>query len=74
MCYVALLMLMQPHGNVIVSYLMFAAGLCQAAYTLIPRVASMPEQGENKKSCCVAVLLSVNNAKLGHHTKAVLKR
>ena len=75
MCYVALLMLMQPHEIVMVSSLMFAAGghLCQTASTLIPGVASMPDQGENKKSACIAFLLSVNNANLGHHAKAVLR-
>ncbi len=73
MYYVALLM--QPHENAMVSGLMFAEGghLCQAACTLISRVASMPEQGENKKNSCIAFLPSVNNANLGHHTKAVLK-
>ena len=77
MCYVAVLMLMQPHENVMVSGLMFAAGtgdhLCQTASTLIPGVASMHDQGENKKSSCIVVLLSVNNANLGHRTKAVMK-
>ena len=75
MCYVALLMLMQPHENVMVSGLMFATGghLCQTASTLIPGVASMPDQGESKKSSCIAFLLNVNNANLGHRTKAVLK-
>ncbi len=68
---------MQPHENVMVSGLMFAAGtgghLCQAASTLIPGAASMPDQGENKKSFCIAFLLSVTNANLGHRTKAVLR-
>ena len=75
MCYVALLMLMQPHEIVMVSGLMFAAGghPRQTASTLIPGVDSMPDQGENKKSSCIAFLLSVNNANLGHRTKAVLK-
>ncbi len=60
-------MLMQAHENLMVSGLMFAAGghLCQTASTLIPGVASMPDQGENKKSSCIAFLLSVNNANLG---------
>jgi len=77
MCYVAFLMLMQPHEIVMVSSLMSAAGtgghLCQTAFTLIPGVASMPDQGENKKSSCIAFLLNVNNANLGHRTKAVLE-
>lgn len=68
-------MLMQLHENVMVSSLMFAAGghPCHIASTLLPRVASMPDQGENKKSSCIAFLLSVNNANLGHRAKAVLK-
>ncbi len=58
-----------------VSSLIFAAGgpLRQTACTLIPGVASMPDQGEDKKSSCIAFLLGVNNANLGHCTKAVLK-
>lgn len=75
MCYVVLLLLMEPCENVMVSGLMFAAGdhLCQATSTLISGVASMPEHGENKKNSCIVFLLSVNNANLGHHTQAVLK-
>ena len=75
MCYVALLVLMEPHENVMVSSLMFAAAghLCQTTSTLISGVASMPDQGENTKSSCIAFLLSVNNANLGHRAKAVLK-
>ncbi len=74
MRYVALLMLMQAHENLMVSGLMFAAGghLCRTASTLILGVVGMPDQGENKKSFCIAFLLSVNNANLGHRTKAVL--
>ena len=33
----------------------------------------MPEQGENKRNSRIAFLLSVINANLCHHTKAVLK-
>ncbi len=70
-------MLMQPHEIVMVSSLMSAAGtgghLCHTASTLIPGVASMPDQGESKKSSCIAFLLNVNDANLGHRTKAVLK-
>ena len=68
-------MLMQPYENVMVSGLMFAPGghLSQATSTLISGVASMPEQRENMRNSCIAFLLSVNNAILGHHTKAVLK-
>ncbi len=68
-------MLMQPQETAMVSSLMFAAGgpLRQTASTLVPGVASMPDQGEDKKSSCIAFLLSVNNANLGHRTKAVLK-
>ena len=57
MCYVALLLLMQPYEDVMVSGLMLAAGdhPCQAAFTLISGLASMPEQGENQKEffCCI---------------------
>ena len=70
-------MLMQPHEIVMVSSLMFAAvtggHLCQTASTLILGVASMLGQGENEKSFCIAFLLNVNNANLGHRAKAVLQ-
>lgn len=52
-----------------------AAGdhLCQAASTIISRVASMPEQGENNKDPCIASLLNLDNSNLVHHMKAVLR-
>ncbi len=74
MCYVALLMLMQAHENLMVSGLMFAAGghLCQTASTLIPGVASMPDQAEKKESC-IAFLLKCQQCQFGSFlTKAVL--
>ncbi len=33
-------------------------------------MARLPEKGENEKYACIAFLLSVNNANLGHHIKA----
>ncbi len=75
LCYVALLLLMQPHNRRWSKASSDAVGhrLCQATSAVISGVASMPEQGKNKKGACVAFLLSVNIANLGHHTKAVLE-
>ena len=66
---------MQPHTMRQSQASSGAAGhhLRQAASAIISKVASMPEQGENKQGACVAFLLSVIIANLGHHTKAVLK-
>jgi hypothetical protein len=52
-------LLMQPYDDVMVSGLMFVAGghLYQTACTLISGVASMPDQGDNKKSCIAFLLV-----------------
>ena len=63
MCYVALPMLMQPHENVMVSSLIFAAGghVGQTASTLIPGVASMPDQDENVQQCIASNCVRYRN-------------
>ncbi|KAL0046486.1 hypothetical protein WJX82_001881 [Trebouxia sp. C0006] len=68
-----------PHDAMATNEIDFRKGLhsgdhlCQAASTIICRVASMPEQGENNKDACVASLVHLNNANLVHHTKAALR-